>query len=331
MINRIAIDFSHARSKVTALVDAVRAAIMHQHLKMGDNLLSINDASAEYRVSRDTVFKAYRELVRLDLIDSTPQKGYFVKGELNRVLLLLDSYSPYKRSLYNNFVNNLPENFKVDLIFHQYNEMLFETIIGESVGRYNYFVVMNFSNDILSESMKAIPKGKLLLLDFGNFEKTEYAYICQDFDHALYLCLCQGIEFLRKYKSIHFVLAEDMRHPLSAIVYFEKFCVEFGFEYIVDSKFDHQHPPEIGVCYLCIDSKDMVNIVKNSDKLGLVLGKDVGVLVYNDDPILEIVKSGITSISIDFAEMGSMAAKFITTKKIVQTYLPTKLNIRASV
>ena len=183
------IEFSHSRSKIKAMVDAISTAIMHEQLLVGGNLLSINDASAKYKVSRDTVFKAYRELMRLGLIDSTPQKGYFVKGELNKILLLLDTYSPFKRNLYNSFVQNLPENFKVDLLFHQYNEMLFDTIIRESVGRYNMFVVMNFSNDIFSQSLNIIPKNKLLLLDFGNFEKEAFPYICQDFDMALYNCL----------------------------------------------------------------------------------------------------------------------------------------------
>lgn len=325
------IDFSHSRSKIKALVDAISAAIMHEQLLVGDNLLSINDASAEYKVSRDTVFKAYRELMRLGLIDSTPQKGYFVKGELNRVLLLLDTYSPFKRNLYNSFVQNLPENFKVDLIFHQYNEMLFETLMAESVGRYNMFVVMNFSNDSFSQSLNSIPKNKLLLLDFGNFDKAAFPYICQDFDHAFYQCLCDGLDALRKYKRLVMVFGEDMRHPASSIQYFESFCNEHGFESDVVRKQNEMPTIESGVCYLCIDTEDMVSIVKQSDVLGLKLGHDIGVLVYNDDPVLEIIKGGISSLSVDFALMGSMAAKFVTTKQQIQTYLPTKLNLRASV
>lgn len=325
------IDFSHSRSKVKALVDAISAAIMHQQLMVGDNLLSINEASAEYRVSRDTVFKAYRELMRHGLIDSTPQKGYFVKGELNRVLLLLDTYSPFKRNLYNSFVQNLPENFKVDLIFHQYNEMLFETLMAESVGRYNMFVVMNFSNDTFSESLNRIPKNKLLLLDFGNFDKEAFPYICQDFDKALYQCLCDGLSALRKYKRLVMVFGEDMRHPSSSIQYFEQFCMEHGFESELVRKQNKMKEVEKGICYLCIDTEDMVRIVKEADSKDLILGADIGILVYNDDPVLEIVKNGISSISIDFALMGSMAAKFVTTKQNIQTYLPTILKLRASV
>ena len=325
------IDFSHSRSKIKALVDAISTAIMHEQLLVGDNLLSINDASAKYRESRDTVFKAYRELMRLGLIDSTPQKGYFVKGELNKILLLLDTYSPFKRNLYNSFVQNLPENFKVDLLFHQYNEMLFDTIIRESVGRYNMFVVMNFSNDIFSQSLNIIPKNKLLLLDFGNFEKEAFPYICQDFDMALYNCLNDGVEALKKFKCLAMVFGDDMRHPSSSITYFERFCTENGFESKLIRKHNKLQALTAGVCYLCIDTEDMVNIVKQADNCGLKLGHDIGVIVYNDDPVLEIIKGGISSISIDFALMGSMAAKFVTTKQLIQTYLPTKLKLRASV
>src|ERR1035437_2384514 len=168
------IKFTHSTSKIKSLADGISLSIMQGELKAGDNLPSINEASAHQNVSRDTVFKAYNELKRRGLIESNPTKGYFVTGEVNHVLLLLDTYSSFKQNLYRRFAANLPENYKVDLIFHQYNERLFETIIRESVGKYSMYVVMNFSNDHFSDTLKSIPANKLLLLDFGNFEKSDY-------------------------------------------------------------------------------------------------------------------------------------------------------------
>ncbi|MFA5419255.1 MAG: winged helix-turn-helix domain-containing protein, partial [Bacteroidales bacterium] len=206
------------------MADGISNDIMQGKLSVGDNLLSINEASAKYQVSRDTVFKAYNELKRRGVIDSTPQKGYFVVGEVNHILLLLDNYSAFKQKLYHRFAANLPENYKVDLIFHQYNERLFETIVRENIGKYSMYVVMNFSNDHFSESLRVIPQHKLLLLDFGNFDKSGYPYICQNFNEALYACLQEGRDLLKKYDKMVFVFPEELSHPISSIDYFTKFC-----------------------------------------------------------------------------------------------------------
>lgn len=325
------IKYTNATSKVKVLIDNISSAVMQKELKVGDNLLSINDASTKYKVSRDTVFKAYNELKRLGVIESTPQKGYFVKGEINRVLLLLDNYSSFKQNLYHSFTGNLPDNYKVDLLFHQYNEHLYETIVRESIGKYSMYVVMNFSNDKFSESLKAIPTHKLLLLDFGNFDKNGFSYICQDFSKALYGSLFQGIELLKNYRKISFIFPEDLRHPISSIHFFEKFCIENGFEFELIRKSSEWKQIEKSCVYLCILTEDLVKIIKEADANGFEIGHDVGLIVYNDDTVLEVIKNGISSISIDFGLMGKMAAQFVKSKEAVQEYLPTKLIIRGSI
>jgi DNA-binding LacI/PurR family transcriptional regulator len=304
---------------------------MQGDLKVGDNLLSINEASAHYKVSRDTVFKAYNELKRRGVIDSNPTKGYFVKGEVNHVLLLLDTYSSFKQNLYRRFAANLPENYKVDLIFHQYNEQLFETIVRESIGKYSMYVVMNFSNDHLSDTLKSITANKLLLLDFGNFDKLDYSYICQNFNESLYDCLNEGKDLFRKYKKLTYVFPEELCHPISSIDYFKKFCLDYNFEYEIIRKESDWKGVEAGTAYLCILSEDLVKVIKDADLAGLNIGEDIGLISYNNEPVLEVIKNGISAISVDFGLMGEKAANFVKTKQPTQEYLETKLIIRNSI
>jgi DNA-binding transcriptional regulator YhcF (GntR family) len=318
-------------SKIQTLTEAISKAIVQEELRVGDNLLSINEASNQYKVSRDTVFKSYSELKRRGLIDSNPMKGYFVKGEVNQVLLLLDTYSPFKQNLYNRFVENLPDNYKVDLIFHQYNEHLFETIIRENVGRYSMYVVMNFSDTRFSESLKVIPSSKLLLLDFGNFEKNGYSFICQNFNESFYNCLYSFKEKFKKYKSFVLVFPEEISHPISSIDWFIRFCNEESYNYnVIRRKADWQGVKKDSL-YLCIQTEDMVRIIKEADAASLVLGSDLGLIAYNENPILEVIKNGITSISIDFGLLGEKAARFVRTKEPIQEYLPTELVMRTSI
>ncbi|MFA6580349.1 MAG: GntR family transcriptional regulator [Paludibacter sp.] len=325
------IKFTHSTSKIKSLADGISLSIMQGVLRMGDNLLSINEASAHYKVSRDTVFKAYNELKRLGVIDSNPTKGYFVTGNVNHVLLLLDTYSSFKQNLYHRFVANLPENYKVDLIFHQYNESLFETIIRDNIGKYSMYVVMNFSNIRFSDALKNIPSARLLLLDFGNFEKSEYSYICQDFDQSFYNCLKEANQLLKKYRKLTFVFPEEVCHPVSAIDYFSKFCFDERFEYEIVRKESEWKGVETGTVYLCILPEDLVKIIKDADAAGLNIGSDIGLISYNNEAVLEVIKNGISAISVDFGLMGEKAANFVTNKKAIQEYLPTKLIIRNSV
>ncbi len=325
------VKFNHSTTKIRTLIDAINRSIMSGKLAIGDNLPSINEASAFHNVSRDTVFKAYSQLKQAGVIDSTPQKGYFVKGDVNRVLLLLDNYSPFKKDLYHRLRDNLPENYKVDLIFHQYNESLFETIIHESIGKYNMFVVMNFSNEKFSKSLKKIPVNKLLLLDFGNFEKGQFSFICQDFDFALYNSLKEGLDVLKKYKKIIYVIPEDLRHPASSIIHFNRFCEDFGFSHELVRQNSDWKGLEAETVYLCILTEDLVKIIKEADANKLKIGSQIGLIAYNDDPVLEVIKDGISAISIDFGLMGEKAAAFIKTQTQIQEYLPTKFISRKSI
>lgn len=165
--------FGQQSSKVTQLADNLSQAISRKEFLEGDSLPSINQLSARYGVSRDTVFKAFLDLRERGLIDSTPGKGYYVTSQVTNVLLLLDQYTPFKEALYNSFVKHLPINYKVDLLFHQYNERLFNTIIRESIGKYNKYIVMNFDNEKFSTALNKINPARLLLLDFGKFAKRE--------------------------------------------------------------------------------------------------------------------------------------------------------------
>ena len=70
--------FGQQASKVTQLADALSQAISRKEFLEGDSLPSINQLSAQYEVSRDTVFKAFLDLRERGLIDSTPGKGDYV-------------------------------------------------------------------------------------------------------------------------------------------------------------------------------------------------------------------------------------------------------------
>jgi DNA-binding transcriptional regulator YhcF (GntR family) len=329
MAHQLQLNLNHASTKVLHLVEALSHAISQGTFQPGDALPSVNQISKEHNLSRDTVFKAYQELKQRGLVDSTPAKGYYVLGQLNKVLLMLDVYSPFKDVLYNAFVSNLPKNYKVDLVFHFYNERLFETVIFDSIGRYNYYIVMNFNTEIFHDVLKKIDPNKLLLLDLGDFEKNNYSYVCQDFGKAVFHCLEVGHNLIRKYKKIVLYFPAESEHPRITAKYFKKFCRGNDIQFEISRTIDEINF-EPGTAFFIIRQKELVEVVKLCRMKNLVIGTDIGLIAYNDTPMYEIIENGITVISTDFALMGTKAAEFISTRQKIQEIIPTKLIVRGS-
>ena len=322
--------FGQKTTKVKQLADLISHEISMGKYKVGSDLPSINVLSRDYSVSRDTVFKALLELKERNLIDSTPRKGYYVMNGQKNIFLLLDEYSPFKDVLYNCIVSNLPSRYKVDLWFHQYNERIFNQILGEAIGKYNTYVVMNFDNEKLSDYLYRIDSSRLLLLDFGKFDKKDYSYICQDFDEAFYQALEVLDEQLSHYQKIVLVYPDGIKHPYSACDYLMKYCVSRHLKGEVWTRPAVECPILSEVAYIAFRQVDIVDIVKNSRKVHLECGKDFGLIAYNDTPAYEVIDKGITTLSVNHRQMGLETAQFILSGTPVRKYLPTEVRLRGS-
>lgn len=324
------INFLSNSTKVKQMAEAIRLAISQGEFKEGEMLPSINQISAKYNVARDTAFKAFQELKMSGVIQSAPTKGYYVSSSVNNILVLLDIFSPYKNDLYNALTSNLGPNNRLDLYFHHYNKEHFNSLIRNSIGKYNKYLVMNMRNDVYCDVLNLIDKNKILLLDFGKFDKEGFAYVCQGFDRTLYDCLKSGLDLFRKYSTINFIFPLTSEHPKSGITYFYQFCTENGIGSNLIERDIKEEDVRKGEAYLCVSHTDMIELVKICRNKGLEAGKDVGIVTFNDAPMLEVIENGITSISVDFKQMGILAARFINNNERLQTYVPTRLIVRGS-
>lgn len=321
--------FGQQTTKVKQLADLISQDISMGRYKTDTSLPSINQLSHDYKVSRDTVFKAFIDLKERGIIDSTPGKGYYVVNRQKNILFLLDEYSPFKDTLYNSFVRKLSAQYKVDLWFHQYNEKFFNTLLRDSIGRYNKYVVMNFDNEKFSPYLYKIDPSRLLLLDFGQFDKKEYSYICQDFGKAFYQAMSQLTGRLQRYQKLILFLPRESKHPKETCDYFRKYGTDNQMDYAIIESMDELEV-QSGEVYIAIRQTDVVEIVKKSREAGLTCGTDFGLIAYNDTPAYEVIDKGITAMSIDWKQMGAMTADFILTGKSVQVYLPTEIHLRGS-
>jgi DNA-binding transcriptional regulator YhcF (GntR family) len=315
--------------KYQQLVNAVNNAIANNIITNGDLLPSVNKICKTHNLSRDTVFKAYSILKENSVIESVPNKGYFVASETRKVLLVLDTFKAYKEVLYHSFINNLPDNIITDVQFHHYNIDNFKTILNNSHGKYFKYIVMNFDHKEIPSIISKFENEKLLLIDWNIHSTTENNYVFQDFGKSFYESLEGAIDLFRKYKEINFIYPEFTNHPIETVTYFKKFCEEFHFNYniITNSK---DFTIQKNIAYISISDRILGVFLEQCRNKGFEPGTDVGFLSYNETPMKKFIYKGISVVSTDFKELGTKAAEFITKDTTVHYYVPTSLTIRES-
>lgn len=75
---------------------------------------------------------------------------------------------------------------------------------------------------------------------------------------------------------------------------------------------------------------DLVTLIEKIMEGDLEVGKDVGVISYNETPMKKIILDGITTISTDFEMMGRRVAEVILGKKSEHIEIPFSLTLRSS-
>ncbi len=320
---------SNSIPKYKRIVNAFKESIEINAHKSGDSIPSINEFSKDYKISRDTVYKAYSLLKKEGLIKSTPNKGYYISESNKRILLLISTFKAYKEVFYHSFVNSLPDNITVDLQFHHHNVKNFKSMLDVDNGKYFKYVVMGFDHPEVVEALSQIDKSRLLLIDWkANLNKLEN-FVFQDFGKSFSNCLEEGLYYFKKYKNLVFVYPSYTHHPYESVEYFVKFCKTHDLNYEICETSESFHVNKHNA-YITVNDRMLYKLLRACRTYNYELGKDVGVLSYNDTPLKEFTHKGISVISVDFTEFGKRAADFITSTEPVRKYLTTKLILRDS-
>ncbi len=306
--------------KYKQIVNSVLTALGNEQLKINDKLPSVNDLWLEFDISRDTIVKAYDHLKHLKLIDSVPGKGYYITNddlELKaKVFLLFNKLSAHKKVIYDAFSHELGDKATIDFFIYDNNYRQFKNLINASKARdyTHYAVICHFEeggNDLIDFIQQHIPAEKLLILDknVNNF-KTATASVYQDFENDIFSALVELNPQLKQYKQLKLLVPEKTYHPIEIKKGFFKFCGEYAYDFKIISDIQEENIEEATV-YINLREKDLVTLIKKIKATDFRLGKDVGIISYNDTPIKEVLLDGITVISTDFEQLGRQAAKLI--------------------
>lgn len=315
------------------IVHFVEDKILSGEYRVGDKIPSINAWGIRFGLSRSSIFLAMDELKSRGLIEAEPSIGYYVSScEVKiqeKVLLLFNEFTAFKEDLYNAFMAEIGDDASADLLFHNYNRNIFETLLRNANGKYTTYVVMPGKFQGLRKSLEHL-NGHVILVDHFHPElKPLYPSVGQDFEEDTYQALLTGVEQIRKYKTITLVQKEGFE-PEERFTGISRFCKEHGLRPQLLSTMKGK-AVEKGHLYITATDRELVDILKKADAQKLAIGQDYGVISYNETPMKEILCGGITTLSTDFKQMGRTLAALVKEKKMQTIANPCTLLLRGSI
>lgn len=332
------IDEARKTPKYLQVIDCIISAIKQGKLHKGDKILSINECSNEYFLSRDTVQKAYDILEQRGIIGAIKGKGFYISrtdiATKYRILLLFNKISNYKKQIYNSFIETMGDNAVVDLKIHHCNAKVLEGLILDNLYDYDYFVIMPHFYENIAEAYSfilKIPQEKLIILDKDlTYIDRKYAAVYQDFKNDIVEALETGLETLKKYTKLILVFPRMVSYPVEIVTGFRNFCLQHDFNKHITHEIKPKTVVNPGEAYIVIEETDLVQLIKNCKSGHLKVGKDVGIISYNETPLKEILMEGISVLSTDHAKMGETAAHLILENKQEKIKNPFTLILRKS-
>ena len=333
----ITIDEQSVTPKYQQLTNSILYAIERGSIERDYPLPSINDLSYELEISRDTAEKAYRHLKQLGVVGSVPGKGYFISKtdfrQSIKVFLLFNKLSAHKKLIYDSFVEILGEQAAIDFYIYNNDFSLFKKLLQNRKEDYTHYVIIPHfieGGENAAAVINEITKGHLILLDkIIPGIKNEYGAVYENFETDIYNALKEALPQLQKYQTLKITFPSYSYFPDEILKGFQSFCRDYAFSYKTVRKIADEEI-ESGEAYVNLMEDDLVTLLEKVKKTKLKVGKDVGIISYNETPWKQFMLDGITTISTDFKKMGAMTAEMILNHKRDHLPVPFKLTLRKS-
>ncbi|HEY3369921.1 MAG TPA: GntR family transcriptional regulator [Prolixibacteraceae bacterium] len=336
MLKNVKIDSESEIPKYKQVVDLFVSDIEAGIFKQGQRIPSINETSEELLLSRDTIEKAYVFMKKKGILLAVRGKGYYINqvnvGRKLKICLLFNKLSNYKRSIYYSFVKSMGIKASVDVFIYNYDPEEFETIVDNNLNNYDYFVILPHfrkENAHISEVIRKIPHEKVLIVDRFMEELKDYPVVYQEYDKDIQSALLCGLDLLRTYSRLNLVFPQDEFYPPYIVRGFRIFCQVHGFDFSIIDRME-ETDIQLGEAYIIVSDDDLYAFIRKVKQKSWTLGKDCGVVAYNENQVKEILCDGITTISTNHEEIGQLAARMILTKKFEHIKSPFRFIRRNS-
>jgi DNA-binding transcriptional regulator YhcF (GntR family) len=337
VFQHITLDDHSATPKYQQLANCIISAVQNGKIKKDEPLPSLNELSFELEISRDTAERGYKYLKEIGVLGSFPGKGYFVKetsiNQQPKVFLLFNKLSLHKKIIYDSIAASLNRQAIIDLYIYDNDFSFFKKLLTVKKDGYTHYVIIPHfieGGENASEIINMLDKRKLILLDKLMPNVTgEFGAVYEDFEKDIFEALKQALPRLTKYHTIKILFPGDSYFPKEILKGFFNFCDQYAFsKSIVNNIADE--PINSGEVFISLMEDDLVRLIEKILTTNLVVGKEVGVISYNETPIKKIILEGITTISTDFMIMGKKTAELILTNSMEHVQVPFYLTLRPS-
>jgi DNA-binding transcriptional regulator YhcF (GntR family) len=322
MLSLIHIDEFSSTPKYRQLANAIIEGIQKGKIKKGELLPSINEVSFEHFMARITVEKGYNYLKQQGIIDSIRGKGFFIKvNEVPRnlkIFLLFNKLSVHKKIIYDAFVQSIGDQGSIDFYIYNNDFNLLKRIIESRDRDYtNMVLIPHFleGEEMAVDLINSLPKDKLILVDkLLPGIQGKFGAVYENFEKDIYQSLQEAKDRLVNYSSLRLIFPASSYYPKEIVQGFIHFCSDFVFDFqVVESVADLN--VEKGQAYITVMEDDLISLLDRIRVQGLRLGKDIGILSYNETPIKRLLFDGISTISTDFEAWGRKAAELVLTNE----------------
>jgi len=323
--------------KYLQLINSILRGIESGKIEKDDVLPSINDFSIALESSRNTIERAYRELKKMGIVQSIAGKGYFI-ADVNfkqpfKVMLLFNKLSNHKKIMYDAFAKTLGANAAIDFYIYNNDFNFFKKLLQDKLDNYSKFVIIpHFIENTgrAYEVINQIPKDKLILMDKLETGVTgNFGAVFEDFENDIYHALEQLLDKLSKYHTLKIIFPENSYFSKDILTGFLAFCRQYAFDYAIVHSLKNEKIDE-GTAYINLMEDDLVELIEMIISSELKVGKDIGVISYNETPIKKIILDGITTISTDFNLMGEKTAELVLNNSTEHIVIPFRVTERNS-
>lgn len=292
----------------------------------GRMLPSMNVLAQKMDISRETVKKAYAILVERGFIEPKQGLGFFIASrdtaQAKTILVLFDKLSAYKQILLSSMAETLGPSYQLTIRLHNQQTDLLRFYLDEAIDRYDYYIVSpHFPLDSETQEevcrlLRRIPNRKMIMVDRYIDLDGNFGAVYQDFDNDISEGLEQGLQDLRKYNRLNVItLPSSLYHEcISASV--QRFCRKNRLSVHFSDRVEKDQV-RAGDVFLLLNSQldsGLLDLTRAARSKGLEIGRDVGIISYNEEPINELVLGGLTTVSTDFRLMGRHVGEMIVGK-----------------
>jgi DNA-binding transcriptional regulator YhcF (GntR family) len=333
----IRLDERSVTPKYLQLASSVMDAVEKGKIGQEYPLPSINDLSYELDISRDTAEKTYRYLKQLGIIGSVPGKGYFISKtnfrQRIRVFLLFNKLSAHKKIIYDAFAGTLGEQAAIDFYIYNNDFALFKKLLLSRKEEYTHYVIIPHfleGGEHAAEILNEIRSGKLVLLDKLISPITRpFGAVYEHFEKDIYNALTEALPVLAKYETLKIIFPFYTYFPEDILKGFHSFCQQYAFNHTVVENIASETIKE-GEVYINLMEDDLVILLEKIQETKLEVGRNIGIISYNETPWKRFILNGITTISTDFRKMGEMAAEMVMNNDNSMHQVPFTLTMRPS-